>query len=344
MKYAIRLAFLALAALILSHAQGRAAGRYDLMAQFGGPGGDVRAALTWLAGNPQPSGSFVSSGTYTYTGVLDIPAGADLLFDRTTLLPLDIANESVRLRGSGTKLTFSGTCRIGYQGRVTSRYGNAEASGIELESASNFTIAADDLTIEGTGSVGLFSYRRTGPGTVVGKITVISSGEDSFHFTDASHDIDLSQSDLYSYNSGDDGFAVVSYTGNPDYTRNIHWGSVTMRYPRWSRGISVVGGQNVTVDRFDIDGSSGAGIYIAAEALATDGYDTRGVQNVRMFNGIIRNPNTLLIHRANVVFYNDQPTQVIDDVQITVDADPNWPLFQNTGHYPVTRSFVNGIQ
>jgi hypothetical protein len=329
-----------LGALVLAvggHSATRAcATRYDLMQSFGGPGGNLRAALAWLASNPQTC-SLVSSGTYFYTGVLDIPAGADIQFQSTTLRPQTITASAIRLRGSGTKLSFSGTSYLGNP-VVPPRYGNAEASGIESEGASNFTIQADDLTIEGVGSVGMFFYRNSGPGVIQGKVSTRSTGEDSFHVTQSSHDLDF-QAQLYSYNSGDDGFAVVSYTANPVPTTNIHWHYVVLRDCKRCRGISVVGGKNVTVDYADIGGTSGANIYIASERLVPDGYDTLGVQTVRINQAILTRPNLLGIHRSSIEFYaGNNP---LDDIQITVTSwDPNWPLSATDGDYPVTNSFV----
>jgi hypothetical protein len=308
------------------------AGRVDLTSKFGT---NLPQAMAWLAANPQPA--IVSAGVYTTSDVLDIPAGADLVLANVTILPTNPHGSALRLRGSGTKLTFSGTCRIGAAGSTNSRIGNAEGAGLELEGASNFTISADALTIEGVAQDAIFAYRGTHDGVVAGNITALNTGADSFHVTQASYNLDF-QAKLLSVGSGDDGFAVVSYRENGTRVRNVHWHDITVRNQRDGRGVSVVGGQDVTVDHFDVDGSAGAGVYVAAEPQ----YDTFGVDGVTM-SGKIRNPNTLGIHNGNVVVYSNQPGQTIANVTVTVDPDPAWNLVQRTGSYPVSNVKVNGV-
>jgi hypothetical protein len=138
--------------------------------------------------------------------------------------------------------------------------------------------------------------------------------------------------------SGDDGFAVVSYLSNGVRVRNVHWHDVTVRNQRWGRGISVVGGESITVDHGDVDGSAGAGVYIAAEPQ----YNTYGVDGVTM-NVKIRHPDTQHIHNANVTVYSAQPGQTIANVSLTVEGDPALPLVRKTGSHPVSNVTVNGV-
>jgi hypothetical protein len=316
----------------ITYADQGSVSRVDLTAKFGS---NLAQAMAWLAANPQPA--IVKLGVYTTSDVLDIPAGADLVLANVTVLPRNPAASALRLRGLGTKLTFSGVCRIGAAGSTNGRLGNAEAAGIELEGASNFTITADALTIEGVAQDGIFSYRGSHDGVIAGKITALNTGADSFHVTDRSYNLDF-KATLLSVGSGDDGFAVVSYLENGTRVRNVHWHDITVRDQRDGRGVSVVGGQDVTVDHFDVDGSAGAGVYVAAEPQ----YDTYGVDGVTM-SGRIRNPNTQHIHDANVVVYSAQQGQTIANVSMTVDADPGWRLVHSTGYYPISKVTVDGV-
>jgi hypothetical protein len=325
--------------------------RYDLMQNFGGAGGNLSAALAWLASNPQPGGSFVRSGTYQYSNVLDIPAGADIQFQSVTLLPQVIQTEAIRVRGNGTRLDFTGNSRIGHQGRVCGyngdpscpRYGNAEASGLLFEGATNAYVHADNLTIEGMGSVGVFLYRRSSFVQFWGTISVTGSGEDSYHVTDGSHDINF-YAHLNSYSSGDASFAVVSYVGNPNPVYNVYWADVWAAGQRWSVGIEVGGGHDITVHSYYIQDSAGAGIYVTSEsAAAGDGYDLMSVDHVHFDSGQIVRPNRLGIHRSNVEIYNNHAGYTIDDVVVNCPWwDPNFYLWARDGTQPVTNTYVNG--
>ncbi len=313
-------------------------GALDLMAAYGGPTTDLQAALGWLAAHPQPA--YVRPGTYTTTGCVDIPPGADLEMRSVAIYPTDLRVGSVRIKGANTNLTWTGVCRIGKVGQTSPRLGPAEAAGVEFEGASNFSFHADDLTIEGTGDAGFFLYRQTHDGTITGKITCVNTAADSFHITDRTYNIDLSGSDLYSTGSGDDGFAVVSYESNGSMVNNIHWGHVTLRNQKWGRGVSVVGGQSVTVDYFDIESSAAAAIYIAAEG-ASAGYLTYGVNTVTM-TGKARNVDVQHIHACNVEFYSAQPAYQLANVNITVDPDTTEAVFRKDGSYPIVNCHVNG--
>ncbi len=310
----------------------------DLMGVYGGPTTDLRAALTWLVAHPQPA--YVRPGSYTTTGCVDIPPGAQLEMRNVSIYPTDLRNGSVRIKGTGTNLSWTGVCRIGKPGQTSPRLGPAEASGVEFEGASNFVFHADDLTIEGTGDAGFFLYRQTHDGVVTGKISCANTAADSFHITDRSYNIDLSGADLYSTGSGDDGFAVVSYESNGALVHDVHWGRCTLRNQKWGRGIAVVGGQRITVDRFDLDGTAAAAVYIAAEGQSA-GYLTYGVDTVTM-TGIARNVDQQHIHATNVEFYSAQPNYQLQNVNISVDPDTSEAVFRKDGQYPIVNCHVNG--
>jgi hypothetical protein len=311
----------------------------------------IAGALAWLAANPQPNGSYVPTGTYMYSNVLDIPPGADIQFQSVTLLPQVIQTESLRVRGNETRLDFTGNSRIGYEGRVCGfngqpscpRYGNAEATGLEFEGATNAYVHADNLTIEGMGSVGVFLYRRSSFVEFHGTITVTGSGEDSYHVTDASHDI-LFGAHLNSYSSGDASFAVVSYVGNPGPCYNVYWADVWAANQRWGAGIQVGGGHDITFHSYYLQDTWTSGIYISSEALNPDGYDLMSIDHVRFDSGKIVRPSRGGIHNTNVEIYNSHPTgYVINDVVINLPwPDPSFPLWRNDSRGPVTNTYVNG--
>ncbi len=310
----------------------------DLMGSYGGSPTDLRAALAWLAAHPQPA--LVRSGAYSTNGIVDIPPGADLEMRSVSIYPTDLLNGSVRFRGSGAKIRWTGTCRIGRVGQTSARLGPAEAAGVEFEGATNFNFHAEDLTIEGTGDAGFFLYRQSHDGVVTGKISCVNTAADSFHITDRCYNIDLSGSDLYSTGSGDDGFAVVSYESNGSLVHDVHWGRCTLRSQKWGRGISVVGGQRITCDHFDIDGSAAAAVYIAAES-ASAGYLTYGVDTVSM-SGVARNVDVQHIHACNVEFYSAQPAYQLANVNVTIDPDTTEAVFRKDGSYPIVNCHVNG--
>ena len=78
------------------------------------------------------------------------------------------------------------------------------------------------------------------------------------------------------WNSGDDMIGVVTYQAQPVNTHEILLENNDLSNQPWGRGISVVGGERITIRNNKITKSSDAGVYIAAE----DSWNTRGGRNI----------------------------------------------------------------
>ena len=89
--------------------------------------------------------------------------------------------------------------------------------------------------------------------------------------------------------SGDDGVAVVSYAQDGDPCHDITVTSPTVRDQTWGRGISVVGGTNITETDVNITASDAAAVYIGVEG---DPWNTAPATNVTISGGTITNANT----------------------------------------------------
>jgi Right handed beta helix region/Pectate lyase superfamily protein len=98
--------------------------------------------------------------------------------------------------------------------------------------------------------------------------------------------------------SGDDMVAVVSYLpsaserarGVPTLVRDVLIADNDLAGQYWGRGISVVGGEAVTIQGNRIDAAThAAGVYIAREAV----YRTHGVRNVRVSGNTITRIQTV---------------------------------------------------
>lgn len=111
--------------------------------------------------------------------------------------------------------------------------------------------------------------------TVAGN-TVRRSLADAIHITGGSSEGRVIGNTVR--DSGDDMVAVVSYQTS-GLVRDVLIASNDLRGAYWGRGITVVGGEAVTVRDNSVDATThAAGIYIAREA----GYRTHGVRNVRV--------------------------------------------------------------
>lgn len=314
-------------------------GRSNLSAAAGSS--DIATMLTYASSH---SGLwYVPAGSYSYASFLTIPAGSNILFaGGTALLPSDPTSSCLRVLGGATNLFFDTGCRIGAIGATNARLGNAEASGINIgdtgSPASNVYIHADNLIIEGVAQDAIFCYRGATNVVVAGKITARNTGADSFHITDGCSNFDW-MAELWAYGSGDDDFAVVSYHSNGRMVKNIRWREVHGRSQTGDgRGLSVVGGQDVTCDSFDFDGTTAAAVYAAAESS----FDTYGVNNFTA-TGKAYNVDQHNIHSANVAIFSDVVGEVIQNVNITLtSSDPLKALVRRTGAQPISNVRVNG--
>jgi nitrous oxidase accessory protein NosD len=90
--------------------------------------------------------------------------------------------------------------------------------------------------------------------------------------------------------------AVVSYRDDGRLCRDITIIHNTVRGQTWGRGISVVGGVNVTVEGNIIEDTSGAGVLVNSDGS----FDTYGTRDVRILGNTIRGTDRRGIHHGGI--------------------------------------------
>lgn len=251
--------------------------------------------------------------TYSHSGVLflRVPnvridgAGATLSATDDATSSVQILADAVQLSNvlltapqQGPRMTGLNQHKlvIGGSGDTVSnvQVDGSAAAGIFVDGARDFAIR--DVEVENTRADGIHMTRGAGPG-VVDRVRTSQTG--------------------------DDAVAVVSYRGEQP-THDITISGVDVASTRWGRGISVVGGTNVTVHDFTVARTNAAGVYIATEGSP---YFTLSVSDVTVRNGSIReaNQNSDIVHGAILVSAANQGTS-IDDVTISdVDVSATTP-------------------
>lgn len=215
------------------------------------------------------------------------------------------------------------------------------------EGASSLQVLADDVTIDSlTLTTPQTTRRWSAPdqhklflgqvsGTVVNDVTIIGSaaaglfsyGASNFHFTDV-HVTGTRADGIHMTNgsrggrvvrpivrhTGDDGVAVVSYEQDGTACSDIVIDSPVIRDLDGGRGISVVGGSNVTYSNIDVEGSSSAAVYIACEG---NPYNTFPTSAVRVIGGRIANANTdSAVDHGAVLVYSGRSGGKVSDITI----------------------------
>lgn len=208
---------------------------------------------------------YVPAGTFNMTRFV-VDGGVKIVGtgDASILHGPNPANRQIKLVGSS-----SGLYSLKIRTYGTQRTNDNEAVWIE-GGASNWVV--NNVTIDGGNGPGIITY-----GGYNGRITrnrVFNTKSDSIHLSGGAHHIYVAGNKVR--NSGDDDIAVVTYAYHPVNTYQVLIENNDVGEQPWGRGISVVGGENVTIRNNRIARSSDAGVYLAAESS----WATRGVRNV----------------------------------------------------------------
>jgi enamine deaminase RidA (YjgF/YER057c/UK114 family) len=115
--------------------------------------------------------------------------------------------------------------------------------------------------------------------------------------------------------AGDDGISVVSYLADRAICHDITVNSPTINGTTWGRGLSVVGGHDITYNNINVNNTNAGGVYIAAEG---DPYYTNTSYNIHVTGGTITgaNYNPAVVHGA-VIVYSGNTGQGVANVSIS---------------------------
>ena len=189
-----------------------------------------------------------------------------------TLIATAPNDQTIELRGDGTTL-------VGFRlaGTGTTRLTTPESTKIELTGRD---VQVLDKSVDGGASAGIFVFGGADV-AIVGN-EVLSTLADGIHMTHGSHDI-LVQGNVVR-GTGDDMIAVVSYQAEGVLTRNVMITGNSLEGNPWGRGITVVGGRNVTISNNIVRNVQvSAGILVAQE----DSNRTAGSSDVRIERNVI---------------------------------------------------------
>ncbi|PRG00191.1 hypothetical protein C6Q14_21430 [Burkholderia ambifaria] len=205
-----------------------------------------------------------------------------------TLAATNPADQTIVMRGTGSTLVGVTLAGTGATRLTTPGSTKVEVTGADVQVLG--------VTIQGGASAGIFVFGGSGI-AIVGN-TVRATLADGIHTTYGSTNV-LVQNNTVT-GTGDDLIAVVSYLGDGRLSSNVLIDHNSVSGNAWGRGITVVGGQGVTISNNTVDGvEKAAGILVAQE----DSWKTYGSSNVVITGNTVTN-----IQNSNV---NNglQPTQ-----------------------------------
>nr|WP_230947715.1 right-handed parallel beta-helix repeat-containing protein [Burkholderia territorii] len=194
-----------------------------------------------------------------------------------TLAATNPADQTIEMRSAGSTLVG-----VTLAGTGTTRLTTPESTKVEV-TGSDVQILG--VTIQGGASAGIFVFGGNGI-AIVGN-TVRATLADGIHTTYGSTNV-LVQNNTVA-GTGDDLIAVVSYLGDGRLSGNVLIDHNAVSGNAWGRGITVVGGQAVTISNNTVDAvEKAAGILVAQE----DSWKTYGSSNVVITGNIVTNIQT----------------------------------------------------
>lgn len=300
-------------------------------------------------GSAPSGGETTTDSTASLQGMFNALRPGDTLtleprvYEHSGVLTLDVPD--VRIDGNGATLhaTYDDTSAVQIRANGVSLNNIRLTAPLDgprymAPDEHKLVIGADDVEVSGVnidGSAGAGIFVDGAQNFVIRDVEVFGTRADGLHMTNGAGNgvVDDVRTDA----TGDDGVAVVSYGSDAASCHNITVTNVHVGSTRWGRGMTVVGGTNITMRGFSIADTDSAGLYVATEG---DPYFTRTVQNVTISDGTVaranRNPN--IVQGAVLVAVENPGTAVrnvtIADVSIAAtppSAQRNVAIYTPTG-------------
>ncbi len=268
---------------------------------------DDTGALQAAFDTAQPGDTVVlpAGRTFVHDDVLSVASAGVTVTGGGTLLATDEQRSSLVLAADDVvledmTLQIAGTSR---------RWDAYEQQRLRLNGHSGIVVR--DVRVQGSAAAGVYVGDGASDFLLEG-VQVSDTRADGIHITMRAHDGRVVAPVVTDV--GDDGVAVVSYRADGEPCARIVVESPVVDGSSGGRGISVVGGVDVTYRDIDVRNTHAAGVYVAAEG----GWDTVGVDGVRVEGGSVTEANTGAdIDHGAVLIYNGTPDRAITDVEVS---------------------------
>lgn len=289
--------------------------------------GDSTGVLQDVFSNLKPGSTLtLAPKTFYHSGVLQITvAGLTINGNGATIQATNDATSAVEILADHVTMS---NLTLGANLTGPRYYANEQH---KLLIEGNYA-SVSNVTINGAAGAGVYVL---GAGWFnLSDITVNNSRADGISMTGGAHDGVVNNP--VTNNTGDDGVSVVSYIADGTICSNITINNPIVNGTTWGRGVTVVGGQNITYNNITVSNTNGAGVYIASEPS----YNTMGVSNVIVNGGTVSdaNYNSAVVHGAILIYAGNagQPVTgvTIENLSVTgtpLTAQREIGLIQETG-------------
>ncbi len=310
-----------------------AAGAFSSSVCNGAPPSDGSASLQAQLDAIPPGGTLtLEPRTYTHSDVirLSVP-GVRIEGNGATIEATNEATSAVQITAEGVQLS-NVTLKAPGGGK---RWASVDQAKLAIMGAQD---SVSDVTIDGAAAAGVAVDGANG--FSVRNVSISDTRADGIHITGASRNgvVENVRTDR----TGDDAVAVVSPVADGAPCADIRISDVSVASTRWGRGISVVGGRNVSIHGFSVSNTSAAGVYIATEGAP---FFTDSVESVDVSGGTITGANldAAVVQGAVLVYSGSSGKRVADArvSDVTISGTP--PSAQRNVGLIVDEGSVSGI-
>ncbi|MGY5882446.1 glycosyl hydrolase family 28-related protein [Modestobacter lacusdianchii] len=241
-----------------------------------------------------------AGATYLHSDVLRLSrSDVTVSGPGATLLATNEARSSFHVTGSKVKVT-------GVTFGLTSSTRRWDAPAQDKVRVWGNDVVLRDVRVEGAAAAGIFVDGAAR--FLLDRVTVSDSRADGIHMSNGARDGRVVSP--VTNRTGDDGVAVVSYRSDGVVSARIQITSPTVNGTTWGRGISVVGGNDITYTDVTIRDTDAAAVYLGSEAE----YDTYPSQRVAVRGGTVTGANTnpAKDHGALMVYSGNTGPQTSD--------------------------------
>jgi hypothetical protein len=273
----------------------------DVKRSFGTTDSAIRRAI--VAARSSRRALYFAPGTYTHRGML--------VLDGITAFGNGQSSILVAQNPSRSAVILKGTHPVLRDIQIASpapaeRLQTSAAAGVRVDGANRFVVQR--VKVAGAENAGIVVFGGTNG--LIADNTVSGALADGIHLTAGSHAVRVSGNAVHDV--GDDMIAVVSYLSDPYPCSDVLITGNDVRRETSGRGITAVGGRDVTIQRNTISRTHGAGVLVASDRS----YGTYGTEGVKVLNNVIDTTDLGHIGHAGIQLFG-QPGSIIRNTLVS---------------------------
>ncbi|WP_353359339.1 right-handed parallel beta-helix repeat-containing protein [Mycobacterium sp.] len=254
---------------------------------------------------------YIPPGTYQHSGNLYIRVPNVTIYgDNSTFVATNPSTSALYIQANGVKV----------QDLLLSGSGGSLPQG--GPSAAGLVMGYDGVTVKHVSIIGMAGLGIYIPGAtnfVLDTVYVANTASDGIQISAGANHGQLSN--IRVQNTGDDSIAIVSYSTDKAPVSNIVVNSPVVINSTQTRGIAVVGGQNITFNNIFVQNTALSGFFVGSQVFTNNQgavFSTMSVSGVTVNGGTITGANFATgLPLGAITVLNQNPNATVSNVTIS---------------------------